>query len=345
MICSSVMARQGLRIGISLVLAAVLVAAFLWNVDFGEMGRALASANPWWAMASVMAALFSYWLRVIRWQVILRPAGRTRHSSAVLATVVGYAGIALLPARMGDIIRPVLLSRRDRIPTSATIASILCERIFDLWTVVLFFVVFLLRPPAMPHLTAEATDYLRILEVTGWFAGLGLVAGTAFLLALFRYQERFVDLAAALVNRVKPAWSKAFASFLNHFLDGLRVLQRPRDLILTAATSFAMWMVIFVQLYLCLRAFGVFLPLRATFLLVTLSVIGMAIPTPGGVGGFHAMIQIGLTGFFAVDHNLAAGIAIADHAICFIPITLIGLACIPLFGLSLRPNAESEPEP
>jgi uncharacterized protein (TIRG00374 family) len=339
------MARQGLRIGISLVLAALLIAAFLWNVDFGEMGRALASANPWWTLASVMTALFAYWLRVVRWQIILRPAGKTRHSSAVLATVVGYTGIALLPARMGDIIRPVVLSRRDRIPTSATIASILCERIFDLWTVVLFFVVFLVWPPEMPHLTAEATDYLQILEVTGWFAGVGLMAGTLFLLALFKYQGRFVDLVAALVDRVKPTWSGPFASFLNHFLDGLRVLQRPRELILTAATSIALWIVIFVQLDMCLRAFGVFLPLRAAFLLVTLSVIGMAIPTPGGVGGFHAMIQIGLTGFFAVDHNLAAGIAIADHAICFIPIALIGLVCIPLFGLSLRPSTVPEPEP
>ena len=114
---------------------------------------------------------------------------------------------------------------------------------------------------------------------------------------------------------------------------------------MTATTSLALWLVIFWQVELCLRAFGVTLPFRAAYLLITLSVIGMAVPTPGGVGGFHAMLQIGLTGFFAVDHNLAAGIAIAYHAICFFPITVIGLVCMPLFGLSLRPVAASEPAP
>ncbi len=330
-------------LGISIALAVVLVGAFLWNVDLAAVGQALASADPLWTLAAALTALLAYWLRVVRWQLILRPVGKTRHSSAILATVVGYAGITLLPARMGDIIRPVLLARRDKIPTSATIASIITERIFDLWTVVLAFLIFLIWPPAMPHLTVEATGYLRILEISGWLVGLGLVAGTGFLLALFKFQDRFITLVAGFVGRVKPKWKDAFVSFLNHFLDGLRVLQKPKDLVLTTVTSFAMWLVIFFQVDLCLRAFGIALPLRASFLLVTLSVIGLAVPTPGGIGGFHAMFQIGLTGFFAVDHNLAAGIAIAYHAICFFPITAIGLICMPLFGLSLRPAEASEP--
>ena len=96
------------------------------------------------------------------------------------------------------------------------------------------------------------------------------------------------------------------------------------------------------QLTLTLKAFGVDLPLRSAFLMIMLTVIGLAVPTPGGAGGFHAMTQLGLTAFFGVDHNLATGIAIAYHAVCFYPITLIGLICIPLFGLSLSPEKLTE---
>ena len=108
-------------------------------------------------------------------------------------------------------------------------------------------------------------------------------------------------------------------------LDGLRVLQRPRDLFITAAASIFMWYVICYQVRFTLLAFDVDLPLRAAYLIVTMAVIGLAVPTPGGVGGFHKATQVGLTSFFAVELNLATAIAIVYHAICFVPITVIGL--------------------
>ena len=140
------MKSPAVRIGVSLILMVALLAFFLWNVDFAEMMAGLAQANPWLIALAALLALLSYFARVIRWVLILRPVARVRLSSATLATAVGYAVITLLPARMGDIIRPVLLAKRDHFPVSAGLASILTERVFDLWTVVLFFLVFLIWP-------------------------------------------------------------------------------------------------------------------------------------------------------------------------------------------------------
>ncbi|MEN8165335.1 MAG: lysylphosphatidylglycerol synthase transmembrane domain-containing protein [Acidobacteriota bacterium] len=336
------MAQRAFRIVFSLVLTVTLLAVFFWNVDFREVGRALTETHAGLLLGAVAAALFSYWLRVVRWQQILRPVGRTRHSSALLATVVGYAGITLLPARLGDLVRPVLLSKRDQLPTSATLASILTERVIDLWTIVLFFFVFLVAPPPMPHLSVDGAGTLDLLRLSGWIIGAGLVAGTAILFGLFRYQERFITLITAPIGRIKSSWQAPFVNFLHHFLDGLRILQRPRDLLMVMATSLVIWAVIVLQLILTLQAFGLDLPLRSAFLLIMMTVIGLLVPTPGGAGGFHAMVQIGLTAFFGVDHNLATGVAIVYHAVCFYPIALIGLVCIPLFGLSLSPEKLAE---
>lgn len=337
------MVRPTFRIVFSLALTVALLTVFFWNVDFREVGSALAHAKPGFLLAAVAVALFSYWLRVVRWQQILRPVGKTRHSSALLATVVGYAGITFLPARLGDLARPVLLSKRDRIPTSAALASILTERVIDLWTIVLFFFVFLVAPPPLPHLSAEGAGTLNLLRLSGWIIGAGLFVGTAMLFGLFRYQERFIALITAPIGRIKASWQPPFANFLHHFLDGLRILQRPRDLLVVMATSFAIWAVIVLQLILTLQALGLSLPLRSAFLLIMMTVIGLLVPTPGGAGGFHAMVQIGLTMFFGVDHNLATGVAIVYHAVCFYPIALIGLICIPVFGLSLSPQKLAEP--
>jgi len=330
------MANKSVRIAVSLVLMVILLAVFLWNVDFGEVAEAIAGADLLDLVAASAIALFAYWLRALRWQFILLPVARVRHSSVVLTTAVGYAALSLLPARMGDLIRPILLARRERIPASASLASILTERVFDLWTVVLFFLVFIIWPPEMTNLDDQARRSLEVLSFSGYLVGAGLVIGTLVLLGLFRYQEKFVEILARPVGWIKKSWQQPVENFFRHFLDGLRVLQRPRDLLITVIASIAMWYVIFWQVRMTLIAFDVDLPLRAAYLLVTLAVIGLAVPTPGGVGGFHKATQVGMTMFFGIGLNKATGIAIAYHAICFLPITIVGLLCLPLLGVNLR---------
>ena len=283
-------------------------------------------------------------MRALRWQFILLPVGRVRHSSVLLTTAVGYAALSLLPARMGDLIRPLLLARRERVPVSATIASVLTERVFDLWSVVLFFLIFIVWPPDMPNLDEQAQRSLEVLSLSGYVVGAGLVVGTLILLGLFRYQDRFVELLTRPVGWIRNSWRQPAANFFNHFLDGLRVLQRPRDLLITTVGSLIMWYVICWQVRFTLLAFDIDLPLRAAYLIVTMAVIGLAVPTPGGVGGFHKATQVGMTLFFAIGLNEATGIAIAYHAICFVPITVIGLLCLPLLGISLREVESMSPE-
>jgi uncharacterized membrane protein YbhN (UPF0104 family) len=100
--------------------------------------------------------------------------------------------------------------------------------------------------------------------------------------------------------------------------------------------SILLWYGIYWQVKVSLLAFHLDLPLRVCYFLVTLAVIGLAIPTPGGVGGFHKATQIGLTAFFGVELNQATAMAIVYHAICFLPITLLGLLCLPFVGIRLR---------
>jgi uncharacterized protein (TIRG00374 family) len=328
--------RHATRIGASLVLMAILLAVFLWNVDFERVGAAMRQARPALIVAAVAIALLNYYLRAIRWQLILRPVGRVRHGSLLLAVAVGYAAITLLPARVGDVIRPIVLARREKLPFSGTLASIFAERLFDLWTVVLYFLIFVLFPPAMGQLDAQAQHNLRILSYSGYVVGAGLVLGTLAILGLFRFQGQFVDIVTRPIGRLRAGWRAPLANFLNHFLDGLRVLQRPRDLLVTMAASIVIWYVIYWQIHVALLAFNIDLPLRSGYFLVTLSVIGLAIPTPGGIGGMHKALQLGLTAFFAVELNTATAATIVYHAICFLPITIIGLLCLPLVGVRLR---------
>ena len=96
------MKKNAIRIGVSVALMVILLAFFFWNVDLGEVVAAVEQADLWLIVMASLTALFSYWLRAVRWQFILRPVGRTTHLGTVLAVAVGYAAMTLLPARMGE---------------------------------------------------------------------------------------------------------------------------------------------------------------------------------------------------------------------------------------------------
>jgi uncharacterized protein (TIRG00374 family) len=328
------MARRAVRIGVSLVLAAALLAWFLRGADLAAVGSELAGADTRWLAAAVGVALAGYWLRVVRWHLILRPVGSVRHANALMATLVGYAGITLLPARMGDLMRPIILSRRERLPVSASLASILTERVLDMWTVVIYLMVFVIWTP--PLAESASPSLVRLMTLSGYLVGAGIVVATGVLLALLRFRERFIAVMTRPIRRLKESWQRPVAGFLKHFLDGLSIVSRPRDLLVTAASSLLLWAVIYWQLRFTLLAFGLDLPLRACFFIVAFSVIGLAIPTPGAVGGFHKTVELA-TGLFvaAGSSQVIKSFAIAHHAVCFVPITILGLLSLPLLGLSI----------
>jgi hypothetical protein len=330
--------RAWLKIGASIALMGVLLWWFLRSADLGEVAAVLMAADPVALIAAVALALGSYALRALRWGVILRPVGSVRLSSLLLTTAVGYGAMALLPSRMVDLIRPVLLARRDRLPLSATLASIVTERLFDLWSVVVFFLIFVFVPPPL----VQPPPWLDTLTQTGWFLAAGLAIGTAILIGLFRFQEAFIRTLSWPFAKLLPRLQGPVESFFGHFLDGLRIVQRGRDLIVVVALTLVTWLMVFWQLKMTLLAFDISLPFRGTFVLVALTVIGLAIPTPGGAGGFHQALSLGLEGLFGVARTMAVAAAIAYHAICFLPITLIGVACIPALGLGRRVNDGSE---
>ena len=111
-------------------------------------------------------------------------------------------------------------------------------------------------------------------------------------------------------------------------------------LLLIAAQSFAIWLLIALGFHLNHLAFSIDLPYHATFLLIVFLVVGVAIPTPGTVGGFHAFYLLCLSQVFGVAREPAAAAGIAAHALSNLPILVLGLALLGREGLSLARVAE-----
>jgi uncharacterized membrane protein YbhN (UPF0104 family) len=99
--------------------------------------------------------------------------------------------------------------------------------------------------------------------------------------------------------------------------------------------SFPVWLAISAQVWAVTIAFEIAMPYAGTFLLQSLLVIGVAMPTPGGVGSFHEAYRIGVTTFFSASNDRAIAAAIVTHAISFVPPVLVGIVFMAQDGLSI----------
>jgi len=329
--------------GVSILLAVGLFAFFLSRVPLSSIAREIASASPGWLAASVALSLTVFALRAIRWVWILKPLGRVPYFPAFRATAVGFAANTVLPARAGEVLRPALLAREEGLPFSALFASIVFERVLDALAQLSFLGIALVAQPAAGGMGSLGSGRVR------WVAA--AVAATAVAVALFAVlwrpaTERFLERAFLIFpERFRPT-----ARHVAHaFLDGFASLKTPRLALAVAGGSFGMWFVINVQMYCTMRAFGLGLPLSAAYVVTTAAVLGLAVPTPGGVGGYHAAVQFALTDIFGVPIASATGVALLAHAISFVPISLIGFALFatsPLHkkGLKALATAAAETE-
>jgi uncharacterized protein (TIRG00374 family) len=331
----SFLRSRAFKVLVSLALAAGLVWLLVSQVDPAEVGRRIAAASPGWLWASAGLALLTYGLRAWRWTWILRPVGRVAFGPSFYATAVGFAA-NFLPARAGEIIRPAVLSRETKLPFSALLASILLERLLDAASVFFFLGVAILDRP-----WAAATGSARLPVGVG-AVPLVALAGIVTLSYLAIFQRGLLQALLDLFLRILPSrWTVPAREAFSAFLDGLALVKNftAVEWAVVLGSSLGMWFVINVQIACVVKAFGIGLPLSASFVLTFAAVLGLAVPTPAGIGGYHAAVTAALVKF-RVPEDVGLGVATLAHAISFVPISLIALGM--LLARSLK---KSVPEP
>jgi hypothetical protein len=347
-LCYRIFMRSELRTGLILAVTVALLAYFLRSANLSAVWIELRRAELAPITGSILVMVFVYVMRAVRWQFLLRPIGRTGFGIAFRATVIGFAISALLPARPGEAVRPYLLARRERLSFTSVLATILIERMLDLAAVLIMFASFvLLFDPGMQAVDSRLYDAVKL---GGTVAAAAAVAILAVMSVFAGHPERLGRMVLA-AERVLPAKAvHAIARIVERFAGGLAATRNPWDLVKGLALSMPVWLGIAVSVWLVARAFHITLPFTGSFLLLTLLVVGVAVPTPGGVGGFHEAFRVGATAFYGVDNDRAVGCAIAMHASQFVPVVVAGLVFMAQEGLSLgsmstiKPTESSDPD-
>ncbi|HEX9365720.1 MAG TPA: lysylphosphatidylglycerol synthase transmembrane domain-containing protein [Vicinamibacterales bacterium] len=321
-----------LRAVLVILLTVGLLAYFLYGVDLGGVWDATRHADGRLLAVGVFVTMLTYALRAFRWQYLLAPIGPTHFSTAFRTTVIGFAASFLLPARPGEVLRPYLLARSEGLSPTAAFATIILERLLDLVTVLLLFGVFVvLVDPA--SLSGDPVMYVRV-KTGGLLAAAAAVTGLAVFFVLAGHPER-LGTWALRIERVLPAkLARAVAGFVETFAQGLAVMRQPGRLLVSLMLSFPLWLSIAAGIWVSSRAFHMTFGYLGSFLVMTLLVVGVAVPTPGQVGGFQVAYKIAVTTFLGAPEEPATAAAIVLWAISFVPVTLLGLVFMAREGLT-----------
>lgn len=313
------------------VLAIALLAWSLRHANLGDVWRQVRHMDGSSIAIAIGLLGVQMTIRATRWRYLLTPFGVARFRNTFRTTIIGFAASNVLPARAGEVIRPYLLARREGFSAASAFATIVMERVLDLISVLLLLALFV-RGHGLGGYPAALQ---RVVQVSAAVAGGGALVLLAVSWTLATHPERighFVLRAGRLLpHRIAHGLSRVARTFSEGFL----VMRRPRALAWALAWSVALWVSITIQTWLVTQAFGIAMPYTGTFLLQALLVIGIAVPTPGGVGGFHEAYRIGVTTFFGAANDAAVGAALVLHGIAFVPITLIGIWFAMRDGLSL----------
>ncbi len=325
--------RNILKTVIVIGLAVGLIAFFLRNADLERVWASVTAARPDYLLLALVLTAVSFLIRAERWQYLLAPLGPTRFWVVFRTTVIGFGASAVLPARAGEVIRPYLLARREGLSATAAFATILVERILDLVAVLLLLAAFLIWFD--PGLEAKDSAVFRAIRFGGLVMAPVAVGALLVMFFMAGHPER---LHAWLLKA--EAWLPArvaavIAGFARTFAEGFAVVRRPERLIAALAWSLVLWTSIAAGLWAVSAAFSVAMSFTGSWLMLAPLVVGVAVPTPGGVGGFHEAYRIGATSFFGADNDTAVGAAIVLHAISVVPVTIAGLLFMVQDGLKL----------
>jgi uncharacterized protein (TIRG00374 family) len=267
-------------IGISVVLLAFLFA----KVEYSRLWLSLASADVPLLLAAATLLVGSLVMRAWRWLYLLQPLKRVGFSNSMSATSIGLMANMILPIRLGEIVRAVVLGYREGIDTSASFATVVVDRLLDGFTLLFILVVLLLVAPLPLDQAWEQRLRWGGLLIFAFY-----VAVFALLFYLHRSPTRVLLGMRRLCAGLPVRWVDKLCGFLESFSAGLRTLDRTEYLGQIVLTSLILWGLMGVYNFLVVLAFELNLPLTVGFLLLVAQAVAVMIPSsPGFVGTFHA---------------------------------------------------------
>jgi uncharacterized protein (TIRG00374 family) len=300
---------------LGLLISAVFVYLALRGLNLPEVWQHIQHARYWWLLPGVAIYFFGVWARTWRWHYMLRALKPVPLGRLFPVVCIGYMGNNIYPARIGELIRAYVLKRKEDVSVSASLATILVERIFDGVVMLLFVFVGLPLAPSIP------LDWRRFVI----FFSLLFFGALAVFFILAASPRRAQRIYSWAIDRLLPArFREPVRGFADRFMEGLYFLRSGRDVAMIFTTSLVVWLAETGKYWFVMHAFDFSVSFFVLMLMNGVVNLFTTIPSaPGYVGTFDTP-GIAILKAFGVNDNIAGAYTLVLHAALWLPITLLG---------------------
>lgn len=327
-------------------LGVAISAFFLWLVlrglDLSAFWGEVAQANYWWLLPGVGLYMVALWARAWRWHYLLRPLKAVPTATMFPIVTIGYMGNNVYPARAGEVLRAVVLKRREGVAISASLATIIVERIFD-GVVMLAFIFVNLGELARLTGGAGLGESLSIQQIALW-GTLAFVGALAVFLLAAMFPVAAEGLVVGLAKLLPERFRGRVVEIAARFLGGLAALRSPLDALMVFLTSVVIWLLETGKYWFVMHAFNFEVSFFALMLMNGVVNLATTIPSaPGYVGTFDAP-GIAVLEAYGVPTPVATSYTFVLHVALWLPVTALGAYYLAKEGIRWGevPTTESE---
>jgi hypothetical protein len=297
----------------------IISAVFLWwalrGLNLGEVWADMRAANYWWLVPSVAVYFLAVWARTWRWDYMLRPLKQVPLRRLFPVVVIGYMGNNIYPFRAGEVLRSYVLREREEISMSASLATVIVERVFDGLVMLMF--VFAALPLA--PIPSESIRSVVVVASIAFFGALIVFLGVAAV------PQRILVIADWLTSRFLPQrFRTPLMDFAARFMVGLGSLRSFRNVLMIFLTSTVIWLLETVKYWFVMHAFDFEVSFFALMLMNGIVNLATTLPSaPGYIGTFDGP-GIAVLTLYGVPETIASAYTLVLHAALWLPITLLG---------------------
>ncbi|MFA4915630.1 MAG: lysylphosphatidylglycerol synthase transmembrane domain-containing protein [Syntrophales bacterium] len=326
------------KIILGLLVSAFLIYLAVRGIRFEEVIGVLKNVRYVYIPPALMLMFLMQVLRSYRWGIILSPLKKVDQLSLFSVTCVGFLAIVAIPARLGELARPYLISNKSNIKMTSAMGTILVERVLDGLAILVMAVSVYFFLPLPSGLTEKSFIFF-------------LITMAIVVVMIFTIVKPEMSLKALnpFLKFIPKRYAPALNRLIHNVIDGFKIITRIRALLYVMFLSGLIWLIGVLIIYILFFAFGFHLSPVAAFVLMIILVIGIAIPAaPGFIGTWHLSCILGL-GLFGVPEPDALAFAVIYNFLSVGIVITLGLIFLPFnkfsfsgFSLQLSEGQEKE---
>ena len=321
------------------------------NVPLNELLTYLSSINYFWLFPSACVIFISFALRAFRWMLILEPACKIGFWKAFHPMMTGFMLNCILPGRVGEMARPIILQKNENVPFSTGLATVVAERIFDSSILIILFGAILASIDIDPQLSISFGKYNlsreTLITIGGNIFKLMIMLIVGIILFGFSSTRQGIKWT---INKIPPLFSlltsvslkdkiQKFCGFLICFVDnlstGFSFIKYPAKICICIGLSFIIWSLSALSFYIMsLGCPGIRLSYLELFAVMIIICFFIVIPSVPGFWGIWEAGGVFALSLFSIPVKEAAGFTLANHAIQIFPIIIIGVVSAMLTGVN-----------